>query len=120
MWHPHLRGCAEPAGELALTREYTLAAAGAAAGVVGCELGSWRTGIFKRRSYWVAMAIVGGFQVAVDGWLAKTSDPIVTYDQRRLIGLRIPPGVPVEDFAYGFALLTMAIALWERAGSGQH
>lgn len=99
-----------------MRREYTAAAAVAAAGVVACEAGWWRTGIFRARAYWVAMAIVAGFQVAVDGWLAKTSDPVVTYDPKRLIGLRIPPGIPVEDFAYGFALVTMAIALWERAG----
>lgn len=98
-------------------REYSITAAAAAAAVVGCELGWWRTGVFKLRSYWVAMAIVAGFQVAVDGWLTKTSDPVVTYDPDRITGLRLPPGIPVEDFAYGFALVTMAIALWERAGA---
>lgn len=99
-----------------LRREYTVAAAGAAVLVAVCELVWWRSGVFKLRSYWVAMGIVGAFQVVVDGWLTKTSDPIVTYDPARITGWRVPPGIPVEDFAYGFALLTMAIALWERAG----
>ncbi len=83
---------------------------------MACELAWWRSGIFRLRAYWVSLAIVAGFQVAVDGWLAKARDPIVSYDPAQVIGLRIPPGIPVEDFAYGFALVTMAIALWERAG----
>ncbi len=95
-------------------REYTVAALGAAAGVVACEAAWWRSGIFRRRSYWISLAIVAGFQVAVDGWLAKTSDPIVSYDPAQILGTRLWPGIPLEDFAYGFALVTSAIAAWER------
>ncbi|MGH9130833.1 MAG: lycopene cyclase domain-containing protein [Acidimicrobiales bacterium] len=102
-----------------MRREYSAAALAAAVAVVGCELFWWRSGIFKLRAYWASMAVVAVFQVAVDGWLTKVSDPVVTYDPNRITGLRLPPGIPVEDFAYGFALVTMATALWERRGSEQ-
>lgn len=101
-----------------MKREYSAAALAAAAGVVACEVAWWRTGVFRCRAYWMALAIVAGFQVAVDGWLAKTCDPIVAYDPDQILGWRVPPGIPVEDFAYGFALVTTAIALWERACGG--
>lgn len=96
-------------------REYSAAALAAAGGVVAAELGWLKTGIFRRRRYWLAMAIVFAFQVPVDGWLTKLSDPVVLYDARRLSGVRFPLSIPVEDFVYGFALVTLAMALWERA-----
>jgi predicted small integral membrane protein len=30
-------------------------------------------------------------------------------------GVRAPWDIPVEDFFFGFALLTLVLALWERA-----
>ena len=42
-----------------------------------------RTGLFRRRAYWITMAIVFAFQVAVDGWLTKAVAPIVIYDPHR-------------------------------------
>lgn len=97
-------------------REYSAAAVAAAGGVVATELGWLRTGIFRQRRYWLAMAIVLAFQVPVDGWLTKLSDPVVLYDPKRFSGVRFPSSIPVEDFVYGFALVTLAMALWERAG----
>jgi lycopene cyclase domain-containing protein len=88
---------------------------GAAIVVVALELSWLRTGVFKRRSYWVAMAIVFAFQVPVDGWMTKLSDPIVIYDPDVLSGLRFPLDIPAEEFVYAFAMVTLAIVLWERA-----
>jgi lycopene cyclase domain-containing protein len=96
--------------------EYTVAAGAAAVVVVALELGVLRTGLFRQRAYWISMAIVFGFQVLVDGWLTKLSAPIVLYDDdQRALG-RAPWDIPVEDFVYGFALLTFVLLLWERAG----
>jgi lycopene cyclase domain-containing protein len=94
--------------------EYTVAAVVAALAVVALELWVLRTGLFRRPAYWVAMAIVFGFQVLVDGWLTKRSAPIVLYDDDRTTGLRVPWDIPVEDFVFGFALLTLVLLLWER------
>jgi lycopene cyclase domain-containing protein len=60
------------------------------------------------------MAIVLAFQIPVDGWLTKLSAPIVLYRRTATTGLRFPWDIPVEDFLYGFALVTAALLLWER------
>jgi lycopene cyclase domain-containing protein len=91
-------------------------AVAAAAGVVVAELAVLRTGIFRLKAYWVTMAIVVAFQVVVDGWLTKLSSPIVAYSAEEFSGWRFPLDIPVEDFLYGFSLVTAAILLWERWG----
>jgi lycopene cyclase domain-containing protein len=96
--------------------EYTLAASVAAVLVVAAEVAWFRTGLFRTRAYWISMAIVFFFQVLVDGWLTKLSSPIVLYNPDEFLGLRIPWDVPVEDYLFGFALVTLVMLLWERAG----
>lgn len=95
--------------------EYTVAAAAAVVAVVALEVRVLRSGLFRRPAYWVAMAIVFAFQVLVDGWLTKLSAPIVLYDGDEVTGVRVPWDIPVEDFFFGFALLTLVLTLWERA-----
>ena len=73
-----------------------------------------RTGLFRRPAYWLSMLIVVGFQILVDGWLTKLSAPIVVYDDRQITGIRFPFDIPVEDFLFGFALVTAVLLLWER------
>ena len=94
---------------------YTLPAIVMALAVVALELGVLRTGLFTRRSFWIAYAICLFFQVVVDGWLTKLSAPIVRYDPGQFSGWRFPFDIPVEDFVYGFALITLTLLLWERA-----
>ena len=95
--------------------EYTLLTGIAVLGVVALELWWLRTGIFRTVQYWCAMAIVFAFQVPVDGWLTKLSDPIVVYNEAEMLGVRAPWDIPVEDFGFGFAMVTLAILLWRRA-----
>ena len=80
----------------------------------GSELTVLRTGLFRRPAYWLSMLIVVGFQILVDGWLTKLSAPIVVYDDRQTSGIRFPFDIPVEDFLFGFALVTAVLLLWER------
>jgi lycopene cyclase domain-containing protein len=94
--------------------EYTLLTGLAVVAVVVLELAWFRTGIFSTAQYWVTMAIVFAFQVPVDGWLTKLSDPVVIYNERQMLGLRLPWDIPVEDFGFGFAMVTLAILLWRR------
>jgi lycopene cyclase domain-containing protein len=96
--------------------EYTAAALAGAAVVVLVEVLWLRTGLFRDRTYWIAMAIVLFFQVLVDGWLTKLSAPIVLYARDEFSGVRFPWDVPVEDYLFGFALVTSVMLLWERAG----
>ena len=96
---------------------YTSSSLAAAGAVVALELLVLRTGLFRDRAFWLAYAIIVFFQCLVDGWLTKLSAPIVLYDEERMTGWRIPWDVPVEDFAFGFAMCVLALLLWERAGA---
>ena len=98
-------------------REYTLAVVLAVVAVVGLEVTWLRTGLFRTRAYWIAMAICYGFMIAVNGWLTKLSAPIVLYDESRTTGWRIPWDIPVEDYLFGFALLTLTMLLWDHIGA---
>jgi lycopene cyclase domain-containing protein len=93
---------------------YTLPAVVAVAGVVALELVVLHTGLFRRLGYWLTMLIVLGFQIPVDGWLTKLTAPIVQYDEQHTTGLRFPFDIPVEDFLFGFAMVTAVLLLWER------
>ncbi|MFD2420754.1 lycopene cyclase domain-containing protein [Amycolatopsis pigmentata] len=93
--------------------EYTIAALAVPAAVVLLELALLRTGLFARGRYWAALAIVLAFQVPVDGWLTKSAAPIVSYSASATSGLRAPWNIPVEDFGFGFALVTLTLLLWE-------
>jgi lycopene cyclase domain-containing protein len=93
---------------------YTLPAGVAVLVVVVLELAVWRTGLFRRPAYWLSMLIVIGFQIPVDGFLTKLSAPIVSYNEHQTSGIRFPLDIPVEDFLFGFALVTAVLLLWER------
>ena len=93
---------------------YTLPAVVAVTVVVALELAVFHTGLFRRPAYWLSMLIVVGFQIPVDGWLTKLSSPIVIYQEKQTSGLRFPSDIPVEDFLFGFALVTAVLLLWER------
>jgi lycopene cyclase domain-containing protein len=82
--------------------------------VCALELAALRTGLFRRPAYWLSMLLVVGFQILVDGWLTKLSAPIVVYDDRQTTGIRFPFDIPVEDFLFGFALVTAVLLVWER------
>jgi lycopene cyclase domain-containing protein len=93
---------------------YTGPAVLSALAVCGLELIVLRTGLFRRPAYWLSMVIVIGFQILTDGWLTKLSAPIVIYDNRQTSGIRFPFDIPIEDFLFGFALVTAVLLLWER------
>ena len=94
--------------------EYTALAVLSVLAVIGAEQFWLRTGLFRQAQYWVSLAIIAVFQGVVDGWLTKLSAPIVLYDDRQTIGLRVPWDIPVEDFLFGFAMVTLTIMLWVR------
>ncbi len=96
--------------------EYTVSATIGAIIVVALEVLWFRSGLFRTRAYWISMAIVFFFQVLVDGWLTKLSAPIVIYAPDEFSGIRFPWDVPVEDYLFGFALVTLVMLLWDRAG----
>ena len=90
---------------------YTAPAVLAVIAVCLMEFGALRTGLFRRAAYWISMIIVLGFQILVDGWLTKLSAPIVVYTERQASGLRFPFDIPVEDFLFGWAMVTAVLLL---------
>ncbi len=77
-----------------------------------------RTGLLRTHEYWIALAICFGFMIAVDGWLTKLTAPIVLYDADATTGWRFPWDIPVEDYLFGFALLTLTMLLWDARPGG--
>lgn len=97
--------------------EYPLFTLVAVAAVIALELLWARTGVFRSAQYWISIGIVVAFQVLVDGWLTKLSDPIVLYNPAEQSGLRFPWDIPVEDFGFGWAMITLTIIAWVRLGA---
>ncbi len=99
--------------------EYTAGTLIAMLVVVLVEVLWARTGIFTSLQYWLALGIMFSFQVLVDGWLTKLSDPIVSYDPAQFSGIRFPWDIPIEDFGFGFALITATLIVWKVIGRSQ-
>lgn len=95
---------------------YTVMTVAAIVAVVAWELVVARTGILRRSSFWLSMGIVWFFQIFVDGWLTKLSSPIVLYAPETFSGIRIFFDSPIEDFGFGFAMITLTLVTWEQLG----
>ena len=96
--------------------EYTVLAGISVLATVAFERYVVRSGIFRTAQYWISLLIMFAFQVPVDGWLTKLSNPIVVYAPESMLGVRFPWDIPIEDFGFGFALITAGVILWEVLG----
>ncbi len=94
--------------------EYTVSVVIGMVAVVAMELAWLKTGLFRTVRYWASMVIVLGFQVLVDGLLTRRPTPVVGYDDSQTSGVRFPWDIPIEDFAFGFALVTAVLLIWVR------
>ena len=88
---------------------YSALAVTAVVAVVVVDLAVLRTRMVTRRVFWVAYAIVFGFQLLVNGLL--TGRGVVRYDPSVIWGPRLA-SAPVEDLLFGFALVTLTLASW--------
>jgi len=90
-------------------KEYTLLAA--ASVLVTCLLDiKSKVIILKRKEFYVFLFVILLFKFFVNGYL--TGENIVIYSPRFFIGLRIG-SIPVEDFLFGFSMVTLTIVFWE-------
>ena len=96
---------------------YPALAIAAAVAVVVLELVVIRSGLFRQPAYWISMAICYAFMIPVDGWLTKRSAPIVTYRPEDTSGLTPIWDIPLEEYAYAFALLTLVMLVWDALGA---
>jgi lycopene cyclase domain-containing protein len=77
-----------------------------------------RTGLVRRKAFWVAYGIVLCFQIVANAIL--TAPSIVRYNASDVIGTATPylfghgrfAYAPVEDLLFGFALVTQAMVWW--------
>lgn len=92
--------------------EYSISSVAACVLVVLAERYWLKTGLFRMKAFWIGWVIVIFFQCLMDGWLTKLSAPIVIYDEKFASGWRFPWDIPIEDFAFGFALVTLALLVW--------
>ena len=77
-----------------------------------------RTRLVTSKAFWASYAIIVVFQLMTNGWL--TGRRIVTYDADAVIGGAQPVLLgagrlfyaPVEDLAFGFALVLQTLAWW--------
>jgi lycopene cyclase domain-containing protein len=88
---------------------YSELAVTAVVGVLLIDLAVLRTRMVTRPVFWVAYAIVLAFQLLLNGVL--TGRGVVRYDPAAIWGPRIAYA-PVEDLAFGFALVTLTLASW--------
>ena len=95
---------------------YPTLAVTAAVAVVLLELFLFRSGLFREGAYWISMGICYAFMVPVDGWLTKQSAPIVLYRPEDTSGLYPIWDIPLEEYAYAFALLTAVMVTWDHLG----
>jgi lycopene cyclase domain-containing protein len=96
---------------------YPTLAVTAAVGVVLLELFVFRSGLFREPAYWISMAICYAFMIPVDGWLTKHSAPIVVYRPEDTSGISPIWDIPLEEYAYAFALLTLVMLVWDGVGA---
>jgi lycopene cyclase domain-containing protein len=69
-----------------------------------------RTGLLKNKLYFLFLLVIFFLKLAVNGFL--THSRTVMYDPRFYLGVRFG-SIPVEDFLFGFSMVTVSIALWE-------
>lgn len=104
---------------------YTVVATVAVLTAILGDLLVLRTALLRTRTWWTAYGIVVGFQLLTNGWL--TGRGIVRYSDQAILGsgriVFVGDGriayAPVEDLAFGFALVLMSCAVWVWAGAAR-
>jgi lycopene cyclase domain-containing protein len=95
---------------------YTAAAALGVLAALALDLSVLRSRLVLGRIFWITYAIVLIGQLAVNGVL--TGRGVVRYDPAAILGPRLV-NAPVEDLAFGFALVLATLSTWlwwERRG----
>ena len=88
---------------------YTVTAALGVLGALVLDLLVLRTRLVAGRVFWATYPIVLAAQLVSNGIL--TGRGIVRYNRHAILGLRIGYA-PVEDLAFGFALVLSAVSVW--------
>lgn len=101
---------------------YTAAASLAVLVAVAADLAVLRTALVRSRTWWAAYGIVVVFQLVTNGWLTGrgivrySGDVILGSERIAFLGDGRIAYAPVEDLAFGFALVLLTCALWVWTG----
>ncbi len=68
------------------------------------------TKLIRNKKFWVFWCVMFMLIFLINGYL--TWRPIVTYGEGYYLGVRLFT-IPIEDFLYGFSLITLNIVIWE-------
>jgi lycopene cyclase domain-containing protein len=72
--------------------------------------------LLRRREYYVLLAFIFVMKVIVNGYLTGLmGHAIVLYDPGFFLGVRLIT-IPLEDFGFGFGMITLCIVVWEWLG----
>jgi lycopene cyclase domain-containing protein len=88
---------------------YTVAAALGVLGALAVDLGVLRTRLVTGVTFWATYPIILGFQLLANGIL--TGRGVVRYNPAAILGVRLVYA-PVEDLAFGFALVLTSLSVW--------
>lgn len=88
---------------------YTVAAVLGVLGALLVDTVLLRTRLVTRAAFWMTYPIVLAGQVVADGIL--TGRGVVRYDPGAIVGVRLVYA-PVEDLAFGFALVLSVLSVW--------
>jgi lycopene cyclase domain-containing protein len=95
---------------------YTVAAALGVVLALALDLAFLGTRLILGRVFWCLYPIIFGFQLVSNGIL--TGRGVVRYNPHDIIGVRLVHA-PVEDLAFGFALVLSSLSIWVRLGRGR-
>lgn len=90
-------------------KEYTIISVISVLVVIALDL-ILKTKLVTSRKFWIFWGVMFVIIFIINGYL--TWRPIVTYGNEFYFGIRLFT-IPVEDFLYGFSLLTGNIIIWE-------
>jgi len=88
---------------------YTVAAGLGLVGAIALDVAVLRTRLVATLAWWATYPIVLAAQLVSNGIL--TGRGIVRYDRHAILGPRLAHA-PVEDLAFGFALVLTALSVW--------
>ena len=89
--------------------EYTVLALASVAAVTAADR-FLNVRLLVRKDFWIFTAVMSGFMLLTNGYL--TSRPVVLYREAFFMNLRLGT-IPVEDFFFGFSMVSLTIILWE-------
>jgi lycopene cyclase domain-containing protein len=91
-------------------KEYTLLAVAGVILAIVVDMLVLKTRLMLSKKFWVFWCVMFVLIFIINGYL--TWRPIVLYGEGYYLGVRLFT-IPIEDFLYGFALLTLNITIWE-------